>query len=146
MKQPMNEMSDLGETYPSHPCGCEDCAKREAGKEEQKKHYPRESFTTEQMPTLKGLNVGDKVKIVIECEVCSVSQGDEYGMTPDGQDEEEIKTRVSIKMLSGMASKSQDTSGTMAEQSKAKEKKFNDGLGLNDEPSGDETGDQPSGE
>lgn len=105
----MNQMSDLGELYPSSPCGCSDCQDREDGKGDQKKHYPRESFTTKQMPDLKGLNVGDKVKIVFECEVCSVSQGDEYGDGPipggqsDNSDDEPVTVRISLKMLQGQA-------------------------------------------
>lgn len=126
----MNQMSDLGESYPSSPCGCSDCEKREEGKE-QKKHYPRESFTTEQMPDLKGLSVGDKVKVVLEAEVCSVSQGDEYAIGPD--EDGDVKTRVSIKMLRGSASVMSEKPKTMAEEKRQKEKDFNKTIGLDEE-------------
>jgi len=133
----MDTMNDLGESYPSNPCGCDDCQKREDGKEE-KKHYPRESFTTEQMPELKGLTVGDKVKIVIEAEVCSVSQGDEYAMMP-GEDDGEVKTRISLKMLRGGATKMSggDKPMTMADEKKQKVKDFSKTIGM-DEEEGDQ--------
>jgi len=123
-------MNDLGETYPSNPCGCSDCEKRESGKGEQKKHYPREAFTTEQMPELKGIQVGDTVKIVLECEVCSVSKGEEYPMP--GEEDGEVKTRVTIKMLKGSATKMEST-GTMADEQKKKEKDFSKTIGLEEE-------------
>lgn len=128
-------MNDLGESYPSNPCGCGDCEDREKGKET-KKHYPRESFTTEQMPELKGLTVGDKVKIVIECEVCSVSQGDEYGAL--GEDEDGVKTRVSLKMIRGSAGKMAGETTTVAEETKKKEKDFSKTIGADYEEDGQE--------
>lgn len=133
MPEEMNAMNDLGESYPSNPCGCDDCQKREEGKED-KKHYPRESFTTEQMPELKGLTVGDKVRVVFEAEVCSVSQGDEYGIAPGG-DDGETKTRVSLKMLRGSATKSSAESSveTVADEKKKKAKDFGKMIGMTDD-------------
>src|SRR5690554_5984808 len=93
-------MSDLGESYPEMSCGCDDCREKNEDKKE-KKHYPRESFTTEQMPSLKGANVGDKVKLVIEAEVVTVSKGEDW--IDRDEDEDKVKTRVTLKLREGVA-------------------------------------------
>lgn len=100
-------MNDLGEVmdYPRMTtCGCDDCKKnKDKKKEEVKKHYPRESFTTEQLPGLKGLDLGSKVKIVLEAEVVAVRAGDEYGYDEDSKKAKQ--TKVTLKLLSGTTKK-----------------------------------------
>lgn len=104
-------MSDLGEVmdYPRMTsCGCDDCKKnKDKKKEEEKKHYPRQSFTTDQLPSLKGLDLGAKVKIVIEAEVVAVRAGSEYEFEYENE-KKKNQTKVTLKLLTGTANKMED--------------------------------------
>lgn len=123
------KMTDLGETYPrlghacASDCNCDDKEKKE------KKRFPRESFTTEQLPSLAGKNVGDKVTLIIEAEVCQVSKGEDYF-----EDEsEKVKTRVTLKMLSGTTKDSGSEPSTAMEAKDKASKDFNSYIGADDE-------------
>ena len=121
----MDKMNDLGkvEDYPT----C--CA--EPKETESKKYYPKTEFTTDQLPGLENLKVGDKVKMTIEAEVCSVSQGEEYG--PDDS-KKPVKTRVRVKMMMGMAEPMKNEAMvTTKEDQKMKEKNFSKDMGLDTE-------------
>lgn len=129
-----NSMHDLGkvEDYPH--------VTSEPKEAENKKYYPKTEFTTEQLPGLENLKVGDKVKMIIEAEVCSVTQGEEYG--PE-DNKKPVQTRVRVKMMQGMAEpmmkesikmKSEEPDkGTEAYTKRQKEKSFNKDLGLDTE-------------
>lgn len=95
------QLTDLGEEYPKLSCGCDDCRDKDKDEEKKKKHYPRETFTTDQMPSLAGLTVGDKVCLIIEAEVCATSKGEEYF----DDDSEDVKTRITVKLMEGVAKK-----------------------------------------
>lgn len=69
------------------------------------KHYPQESFTTDQLPSLKGVELGNKIRLVIEAEVCAVRSGSEYEYDSNKKNE----TRITLKLLSGSAKKMEDT-------------------------------------
>ena len=49
----------------------------EVSKDEKKKWYPSESFTTKQIPELKGLKVGSKVTLIVEALVKGFSLNDD---------------------------------------------------------------------
>lgn len=132
-------MNDLGETWPMSSCGCDECKDKNKDKK-MEKHYPLESFTTEQMPELKSVTVGDRVIITIEAVVRGVSQGDEYEVRPmaPGEDDEQPKTRVSLKLMSGMVEKKgkapSDDKKTMSQKEDDKATEFNQKIGLEESP------------
>jgi hypothetical protein len=70
-------------------------------KKGKRKHYPRTEFTTEQMPSLKGYTVGDRIRMTFEAEICEVSNGEDYF-----EDANKTRTRVRVKFLEGGAEKS----------------------------------------
>lgn len=120
-------MNDLGETSQDIPIA-------EKTEKSSKKHYPRKEFTTDQLPGLKGLSVGDKVELTIRGEVVLVSQGEDYG-----EKSNPLRTRVDIKMMQGSVktiekTKKQDNPAeTLQSKQRKKELKFNKDLGLDKE-------------
>lgn len=118
-----DQMNDLGkvEDYPT----C--CA--EPKESENKKYYPKTEFTTDQLPGLDNLKVGDKVKMTIEAEICSVTQGEEYG--PEDS-KKPVKTRVRVKMMMGMAEPMEkgDMMVPTKEDKMKKEKQFSKDMGI----------------
>ena len=130
-------MNDLGvERSWSEPVSTE-------GKSTKKKekHYPRESFTTDQMPGLKGATMGQKVKMVIEAEVVEVSQGEEYPYPGENEDEQKKKIRVAVKMLKGSASlqgqMTQQDNKTFQEKEEDKVDEFSKTIGIDDQEEGE---------
>lgn len=112
-------LSDLGEEYPRMACGCDDCKKDSEEEKKKKKHYPRTTFSTEQMPSLAGADVGDRVSIVVEGEVVAKSKGDMWGE----EDEEKQKTRITVKMVRGVAEKQEKEDNSDVEAMQKSKKK-----------------------
>ena len=89
-------MNDLGEErkmyMPSEP----------ADKPNQKVEvvYPRESFTTDQIPELASVKLGDKVALMIQAEVVSIRAGEEY---IDMGEDKKNQVRVTLELKQGQA-------------------------------------------
>jgi len=123
-----NKMMDLGETMKGGDTPIQTAPT-------QQKHYERIHFTTDKMPGLKDANVGDKVTLTLEAEICGIDTGEEY-QTDNGQTPE-IKTRVELKLLQGTSEISEQqvnpAKETIKEAQAKKEEKFNKDLGLDEE-------------
>lgn len=123
-----NKMTDLGKAPMESPSAVPE----KGNTAQQQKDYPRQEFTTDQMPDLKGAKVGDKVTMTIEGEVCAVEQRENY--ENDNGQNPEAKIRVTVKMLQGMAKVSGGSEAvakeTVKETQAKKEKDFNKKLGL----------------
>ena len=97
-------MNDLGETMdnmgcvPSNGCDCQDCKDKQ---DTPKIHYPRESFTTDQLHGLDNAKLGDTVKLVIEAEVVGVRSGQEYEWSENENKKNE--TKITLKLYKGTA-------------------------------------------
>lgn len=88
------------------------------------KEYPCIRLTTSQLPGLKGLDVGDKVKLIVDAEV--------KGINISYQAKNGSETSVELKFLQANA-KVTDKSEPIVQTSQDKqeqEKKFNKDLGL----------------
>ena len=116
-----NKMMDLGETMKGGDTLIQTAPT-------QQKHYERIHFTTDKMPGLKGANVGDKVTLTLEAEICGIDTDEEY---------QTDKTRVELKLLQGTSEISErqvnPAKETIKEAQAKKEEKFNKDLGLDEE-------------
>lgn len=130
----MEKLNDLGTEY-SYGDVC--CETKKDSSSKKKKRYPRESFTVEQMPGLKGATVGQKVKMTIIAEVVEVSQGEEYMMSGEDEDKAKKTIRVAIKMLEGGAElqgkMSNSEEKTYSEKKNEEADNFNKMIDLEDE-------------
>lgn len=129
-------MNDLGEEMkglqcaPEPGCNCSDCSGQD---KKPQIHYPRESFNTTQMPELSRARLGDKVKLIIEAEVCAVRSGAEYDYGPE---EDKNETRITLKLLQGMAKITSAPDNTDIKDMKSKSSKDANDFGL-PEPASD---------
>lgn len=113
------EMHDLAE--PMNEMAIE--APSSKSKKKREPYYPSASFDVKQMPELKGLEIGDRVMLHIEAEVCGI---DAY----------EKRHTVRLKMKMGAAEQSKSV-GTKTEKTQ-KVKKLFDSAPKQDDSSDDE--------
>lgn len=134
----MGQMSDLGQIDNYGNAMPEPSS---TAPDKKKKRYPRTSFTTDQLPGLKGATVGQKVKIMVEAEVVEVSQGEGYLEPGESEEDAKKKVRVEVKMLQGQATLESEMTPeeqkTFSEQEQAKTDNFNKTIGVEDDTEGE---------
>ena len=90
----MDTMYDLAEPETSMPE-----VPQATGKKKKEPYYPTVSFDVKQLPDLKGLDIGDKVMLHIEAEVCGI-------------DAAEKRHTIRLRMKNGAADTMNETSKT----------------------------------